>query len=105
MALRTIELSPSALSDLEELLACFAGQGVPETGRRIAVELMDAVHTLPQYPEMGGVVPEFDAPSLRELIRPPYRVVYRLDADRIAILRIWRSERLLMIPTEGGQGS
>jgi hypothetical protein len=30
-----------------------------------------------------------------ELIRPPFRIVYRLDSDRIRIVRIWRSERLL----------
>jgi toxin ParE1/3/4 len=29
------------------------------------------------------------------LIHPPFRIVYRLDADRVRVVRIWRSERLM----------
>lgn len=96
-----VELSPSALDDLQELLDYFEEQSVAATGRRIANELVDATEALASYPEMGRIVPEFATPSLRELIRPPYRVVYRLDPGRIAIIRIWRSERLLEIPDDG----
>jgi len=95
--------SPSALEDLQELLTWFDEQGVAETGRRIAGELIAAAESLIDYPEMGRVVPEFDTPTLRELIRPPYRLVYRLDADRIAVIRIWRSERRLTLSNDGNE--
>ena len=45
------------------------------------------------------VVPKFDQPFLRELIHPPFRTVYRRDSQRVRIVRVWRSERLLLIPT------
>jgi hypothetical protein len=35
---------------------------------------------------------------LREIICPPFRIVYRVDAGRIWIIRVWRSERLLEVP-------
>lgn len=44
---------------------------------------------------MGRTVPEFDRPLLRELIHPPFRIVYRLEPKRVRIVRVWRSERLL----------
>ena len=98
MASLPVEFSPSALSDLQEALDYYAQQGVPSVGRRMVKELIDAARKLPDYPQMGRIVPEFDTPSLRELIRPPFRIVYRLDPKRIAVIRIWRSERLLNLP-------
>jgi hypothetical protein len=35
---------------------------------------------------------------LRELIRPPFRIVYRRDPKQVSVVRIWRSERLLDVP-------
>ena len=49
---------------------------------------------------MGRIVPEFDQPFLRELIRPPFRIVYRRDPRRVRVVRVWRSERLLNVPNE-----
>jgi toxin ParE1/3/4 len=51
------------------------------------------------------VVPEFEQPFLRELIHPPFRVVNRRDAQRVRIVRVWRSERLLHLPMAGDEGS
>ena len=44
---------------------------------------------------MGRIVPEFDRTFVRELIHPPFRIVYRLEPKRVRIVRVWRSERLL----------
>ena len=40
-------------------------------------------------------MPEFDRTFVRELIHPPFRIVYRLEPKRVRIVRVWRSERLL----------
>lgn len=95
-----VEFSPSALGDLEQMLDYYSAQGAAEAGRRIAKEMMAAVRALPDYPHMGRIVPEFGTTSLRELIRPPFRIVYRLESERIAVIRIWRCERLLNMPDE-----
>ncbi len=92
-----IQFSPSALRDLEGLLDYYDSQGVVGTGKTIANELISATEALADYPEMGRIVPEFNTASLRELIRNPYRVVYRLDAEYVSIIRVWRSERLLQL--------
>lgn len=46
---------------------------------------------------MGRMVPEFGQPFLRELIQPPFRIVYRRDKGRVRVVRVWRSERLLQL--------
>ncbi len=92
---RRITFAASAVADLEEIRAWYAHQQVPEVGERLLGEVVAQVERLADYPESGRVVPEFDLPQLREIIHPPFRLVYRLDAELVRVVRVWRSERLL----------
>ena len=90
-----ISFAASALRDLEEIKAWYAGQGVSDIGDRFVAEVFQRVETLVDHPDMGWVVPEFEQSFLRELIHPPFRIVYRHDTKRVRIVRVWRNERLL----------
>jgi len=94
-----ISFAESALRDLDEVRAWYAEQGVPDVGARLVEEVFRRVQALADHPDMGRVVPEFDQLFLRELIHPPFRIVYRRDPQRVRIVRVWRSERLLHLPT------
>ena len=94
----SLSFSESAVSDLEEILAYFKEQSVPETGRKLVVEIMAQMERLSLYPDSGRVVPEFGIEQLREIIHPPFRIVYRREKDKVRIVRVWRSERLLKLP-------
>ena len=94
---RRISFAVSALGDLEEIRAFYSAQQVPEVGERLLTEILSAVERLADYPESGRVVPEFDLPQLREIIHPPFRIVYRLEVERVRVVRVWRSERLLEV--------
>ena len=96
-----ISFAESALGDLEEVQSWYAEQGVPGVGTRLTEEVFRRVQALADHPDMGRIVPEFDQPFLRELIHPPFRIVYRRDPQRLRIVRVWRSERLLLVPTDG----
>lgn len=93
-----ITLAESALGDLEALRDWYAEQGVPEVGVRLVAEVLDRIESLAAHPDLGRVVPEFAQPFLRELIHPPLRIVYRRDGERVRVVRVWRSERLLILP-------
>lgn len=97
MAKAAIRLAESAVSDLEEIREWYAGQQVPEVGDRLVAEIVARIGTLAEHPEIGRIVPEFGQPFLRELIHPPFRIVYRRDPGRVRIVRVWRSERLLRV--------
>ncbi len=99
-----ISFAESALRDLEEVRIWYTEQGVPDVGTRLVEEIFQRVQALADHPDMGRVVPEFDQPFLRELIHPPFRVVYRRDPKRVRIVRVWRSERQLHLPTADHEG-
>jgi len=94
----TISFAESAIRDLEDVLDFYRDQQIPEIGDRLVREIVAAVEDLSGHPDRGRIVPEFNSPRLRELIHPPFRVVYRRFPEKISIVRIWRSERLLRLP-------
>ncbi len=93
-----IKFAESALCDLEDILAWYAEQHVPEVGNRLVREVFARTEQLVKFPESGRMVPEFGMKIVRELIQPPFRIVYRIDPAAIWIVRVWRSERLLTLP-------
>ncbi|MGD9498528.1 MAG: type II toxin-antitoxin system RelE/ParE family toxin [Armatimonadota bacterium] len=94
-----ISFAASAVADLEAIRSWYAGQQAPEVGERLLREIVAHVERLSDFPESGRVVPEFGLVQLREIIHPPFRIVYRVDQDRVRVVRVWRSERLLELPT------
>ncbi|MGB5472494.1 MAG: type II toxin-antitoxin system RelE/ParE family toxin [Gammaproteobacteria bacterium] len=92
-----ISFSESALRDLEEIKAWYVEQGVSDIGERLVAEVFQRVETLAEHTDIGRTVPEFEQSFLRELIHPPFRLVYRHDTKRVRVVRIWRSERLLRL--------
>ena len=100
MAKVAVRFAESALADLESIRDWYAEQDVPEVGERLIGEIVASIEALADHPDMGRIVPEFDQPFLRELIRPPFRVVYRRDPKHVRVVRVWRSERLLDVPDE-----
>ena len=98
-----ITFAESALSDLEEMRDGYANQGAPQVGNRLVAEVFNRIEALANHPEMGRVVPEFGQAFLRELIHPPFRIVYRQDSGRVRVVRVWRGERLLHLPEDDSQ--
>lgn len=100
----SIRLAESAVRDLEELRLWYAEQGAPDAGERILARVLNGIRSLGDLPDVGRIVPEFGQSSLRELIRPPFRIVYRREREGVSVVRVWRSERLLEVPEEEGKG-
>ena len=86
--------SPTARFDLRDLYAYIAEEN-PGAARKFVKSIFDVIEHLPEFPESGRIVPEFSDPNIREIIRRPCRVVYRLKPDKqvIEIARIWHSAR------------
>lgn len=64
----------------------------PPAAARTGERLESAASNLAQYPEMGR---NGEIPGTRELVIPglPYIVVYRVQGDRVQILRIFHSKQ------------
>ena len=95
---KAITFATSAVNDLEAIRTWYVDQQGPAVGERLLREIISQVERLADSPESGRVVPEFGITNLREIIYPPFRIVYRHDKSRVRIVRVWRSERLLKMP-------
>jgi plasmid stabilization system protein ParE len=93
-----VTFAEAAVQDLESIQEYYQGQEVPEVGNKFIKEIVTLAEDLAVHPDRGRVVPEFDSPQLRELIHPPFRIVYRRYNEKISVVRVWRSERLMRLP-------
>ena len=86
--------SPTAKFDLKDIAAFIAEDNASAAGRFVR-SLFQAVERLADFPESGRIVPEFGDPAIREVIRKPCRIVYRVDSRKriIEIARVWHAAR------------
>ena len=86
--------SPKAVKDLEKIVRYIAINN-PEAAKKIGQQLLNKAKELSNFPLRGQIVPEFNDPSLRQLILKPYRIIYRVEESKkqISIARFWHSSR------------
>ena len=92
-----ISITESAYQDLADIHEHYRLEGIEHIGKKHISEVFSKIDTLNDHPQMGRIVPEYGLIALREIIYPPYRIVYLIKTDEIQVIRVWRSERLLKI--------
>jgi plasmid stabilization system protein ParE len=65
----------------------------PRAADELLRKVAGAVRKLGKHPNLGRAVPERRSPGYRELVLPPYRLVYAVAAGEIQVLRFWHSRR------------
>ena len=86
--MRIISWTTQASSDLAAIQA-FINQDSPHYASVVVAQLIAATDRLIIFPESGRAVPEFENLLVREVVHPPYRIVYRLvGTDQIHILTV-----------------
>ena len=93
-----ISISNSAFHDLENIKSYYQSEAVPHIGEEYVIAIIEHIQTLSDNPDIGRKVPEFDEEKIRELIHPPFRIVYLREEKRIYVIRVWRNERVLVLP-------
>ena len=88
--------APSALDDLEALIE-YISRNAPVTARRFAQKLVNRVGMLADHPHLGGLIPEDDSDTYRELIQGNYRLIYRIEGQRVLIVAVHHAARLLHV--------
>ena len=93
-----VSITDSALGDLREIIKYYEDQLVPQVGRELVSKIIERIESLSDHPEIGRIVPEFENQNIRELVHPPFRIVYTTSESIIFAVRVWRSERVLELP-------
>ena len=95
-----VRWAPQAADDLQAIhdyIARDSQRYATAEAQRILVTV-DQLH---EFPLLGRVVPEHGLDDVRELILPPYRIVYRLRSEAAIILTVFRADRLFpKLPNE-----
>jgi len=82
---------------VQHLLSIYAyiAQDAPRYGQRMVERLTERSEQVAAFPLSGRMVPEYEAPDVREVIERPYRIIYRIKPDQIDILAVVHSARML----------
>lgn len=87
--------SDSAVADLESIVEYIA-QDSEHYAAAFAEKILEAVEKLGTFPRIGRVVPEYNREDIRELIFQNYRIIYKVEPERVAIAAIVHASRDLM---------
>ncbi|MFU8764888.1 MAG: type II toxin-antitoxin system RelE/ParE family toxin [Haliea sp.] len=93
-------IARSALHDLQSIREHYAELAVPGIGQEFVGAILQKVQRLIDHPDSGRQVPEFGQEQIREIIHPPFRIVYLRDSSAVSVIRVWRSERVLLLPED-----
>jgi toxin ParE1/3/4 len=89
---RAVRWTETATQDLEEA-AAFISRDSRFYAAALVQETRAAARSLRTFAERGRMVPEVDAPDIRELFIGSYRLIYQVTADRVFILAFVHSAR------------
>jgi toxin ParE1/3/4 len=84
----------TAAEELDEI-ASYIAQDSPRYAGIVAEKILSAARELAEFPNMGGIVPEWNDGSLRQRIVYSYRLIYRVKNERIEVLAVIHGARLL----------
>ena len=73
----------------------YIAQDQPIDAERMVDRLTRRVAQLAEHPRSGRIVEKYQREDLRELIEAPYRIVYLILAERIDIVTVRNTRRVL----------
>ena len=91
---RHLRWSPEAVEDVESI-AIYIERDSSYYARAVVSRIILLSETIPENPELGRVVPEINNPDYRERFIHKYRIIYRVESDRVLIAAVIHGSRHL----------
>ena len=88
--------SPLALDRVSEI-AEYIAKDKPMAAKNWIDTVFAKVEQLKDAPETGRVVPEINKKKFRELLYANYRIIYKIEKNRISILTVRHGMQILPI--------
>jgi toxin ParE1/3/4 len=90
----TIEWTRGSTEDLRQIKE-YIGQSAPDTAESFVQRLIASTNRLAAFPLSGSVVRAFSRFEAREILHGNYRIIYRVDGERVLILTVYHASRML----------
>jgi toxin ParE1/3/4 len=71
-----------------EAIAEYVSVSSPVYAEQVVERIVVRLRQVQEYPESGRLVPEAPNVDIRELVEPPYRLIYRVRSETVEILAI-----------------
>jgi len=89
---QAVKWTYAARADLLEALEYLTEQS-PNAAESFLAEVETAAASLTHFPRRGAIVRELDFANLRQIIVRRYRLVYRVEEDGVAVVRLIHGSR------------
>lgn len=96
--------SPAALEDVESL-AEYLARDSEFYARSVVNKVLHTARRLREFPASGRIVPELEDANIRERFVYSYRLIYRVESNKITIVAIVHGKRLPDLLRERIKGS
>ncbi len=90
-----IQITPSALKDIKDIIKYVEKQSV-QNAEKLQTDIKEKIASLQQFSERGALVKEMALPGLREVKLYHFRIIYRCLPDKVQVVTIHHSARLLI---------
>ena len=84
---RVLIWSPEAVEDVEAI-AGYIERDSPWYAKAVVSKIVEIAESIPEFPEMGRMVPEIGDAAIRERFVHRYRLIYRLDDSRVLVVAV-----------------
>ena len=91
---RRLVWSPEAIEDIESITSHIERDSL-WYAKAVATKIVETAETILDYPEIGRIVPEIGNSTIRERFAYSYRIVYRIEPERILLAAVIHGSRLL----------
>jgi plasmid stabilization system protein ParE len=91
---RQLRWSPEAVEDIEAI-ALYIERDSSYYARAVVSRIVLLAETIPEHPDLGRVVPEIQNLEYRERFVHNYRIIYRVESERILIAALIHGSRQL----------
>lgn len=86
--------SSKAVEDVDAI-ATYIARDSPSYAAAVVQKILDTTRYLNDCPLAGCVVPEFSEATIREKSAYTYRIIYRIDDNRVTIASVIHAKQLL----------
>jgi plasmid stabilization system protein ParE len=94
-----VNWTPGSLADIEIIAAYIATDSRFQATRQVE-RILSAEDLISQFPGGGRRVPEMKIARIREVILPPYRIIYHVSPDKAiaTVLTVIHSRQRMSVP-------
>ena len=89
-----LEWADEALDDIEDI-ATFIEKDSPTYAKVVVSKIFEKAEVLQDFPKLGRIVPELNNPEIREIFVYNYRVIYKLEDEKIIFIAVVHNKREL----------